>query len=141
MTTTTSTTLDIVRQHVGRRSRITRDEMAAILSALGSAGLRLSNGYVHETTLGVADAARTWAAMCRDITCISVMDARGGSLRDGDVRYDEPGSMHPLQRVEVTFVPAALGRYEYDQIGQMRRHAVRVLIVREDDEEGAGETS
>ena len=125
-------TLDIVRQHVGRRSRITRTEMRAILHSLAHAGLDLANPYVSDTLGG--DAADAWVRACRDIRVISV-DARG--LRDGYVRYDEPGSMHPMQRAELMFVSAALGDYDYDQIGQMRRHADRVLIVQDNEAEDA----
>lgn len=64
---------------------------------------------------------------CTGITCISV-DGQGRT-RDGNVRYDSPGGMNPTQYAELLFAPAELGDYEYDQIGQLRRHADRVLIV------------
>lgn len=123
------TTLDTVRRLVGLRYKITRDEMAAILSALAAGGLDLRNGYVRDTD-DPATAPYTWARACRSITCISV-DARRTLRDDNCVRYDEPGSMHPMHRAEILFAPETLARYEYDQIGQLRRHAVRVLVVRD----------
>src|SRR5688500_2996949 len=135
-----SKTLDIVRRIVGRRHKISADEMIAILDALHQEiGVDLRNGYVDATLdlsspydpeIGHAQsptAARAWARLCDGIICISV-DA-GGSLRDGYVRYDQPGSMAPSQRAELMFAPASLGGYEYDQIGQMRERADRVLVV------------
>lgn len=124
MTTTTST-LDIIRQHVGRRHQITREQMRAILAALEAQGLDLRNPYVAGSL--TTDAPTAWERACRGITVVSV-DARG-SMRDGYVRYDEPGSMHPMQCAELLFAPAALREYEHDQIGQLRRHAERVLLV------------
>jgi hypothetical protein len=134
-------TLDIVRREVGRRTKITREEMAALLRSLAAAGLDLRNGYVVETInlvaqdapldrVGSARAAAAWARLCDGICCISV-DARGG-LRDGDVRYDEPGRMDPNQRAEVTFCPADIDAGRSDggsTVAYMRRHAERVLLV------------
>lgn len=124
-------TIDTVRRLIGRRHKISRDEMRAILEALAADGVSLENGYMPGTTPyhGAWQAAHAWAKACRGITCISV-DSRG--LRDGQVRYDEPGRMHPMQHAELLFAPESLGRYEYDQIGQLRRHAARVLVVRDD---------
>lgn len=142
------TTLDIVRQHVGRRSRISAAEMHEILVSLAEHGLDLRNEYVSDTlpaipwshSITIDDyeaaqraamvdqtfrvrAATAWVRACRDITCISV-NARG--LRDGYVRYDLPGAMNPSQHAEVTFVPATSESVDY-----LRRHADRVLIVRD----------
>lgn len=123
--------LDIARDIVGRRHRITRDDMVAILSELAREGLDLRNSYVAGTLAEApGDQARAWGRMCRDITVISV----GPGLRDGWVRYDEPGSMHPMQRAELLFAAEALERLEFDQIGQLRRHARRVLIVKGEPE-------
>ncbi len=140
------TTLDTVRRLIGRRHKISRQEMADILTALAADGVCLANGYVLDTVtyddrgrpvldadrwpvVNVLRAARAWANMCRGICCISV-DHTG--LRDGQVRYDDPGSMHPQQHASLLFAPAHLGDMEYDQIGQLREHADRVLIVRDD---------
>lgn len=125
--------LDIVRSRIGQRHKISRREMADLLAELSSHGLDLRNGYLGMTLAGnnydspqSPNAHEVWANACREITCISV-DTRG--LRDGYVRFDAPGSMYPDQHAELLFAPAALADYEYDQIGQMRRHADRVLIV------------
>lgn len=108
---------------VGRRHRITRAEMAAIIRELGRAGWPIAeNGYLDTTT----DAApERWASMVGG--CCVVCCAPG--LRDGCIRYDEPGSMHPLQRCQLMFVSSALVGAEYDQIGQMRRRCDRLMIV------------
>lgn len=129
--------LAVVRRLVGRRTVITRVEMAAILRVLAAAGLDLRNSYVP-ATIDLADqrhanvrAPEAWAALVRDITCVSV-DARG-RLRDGDVRYDEPGRLDPTQHAQVTFVPADIdtGRtVGGSTIAYLRRHADRVLRVR-----------
>ncbi len=143
MTMTPTTTQTIVRQHVGRRSRITRDEMRAILQALTDAGLDLRSSYVHGTIdrhassdtqpPQSAGAAETWAKSCRDLTCISV-DSRG-RLRDGYVRYDQPGTMHPMQQAELTFAPMTI--YPPATLDYLRDRADRVLLVRQDPGAGA----
>ena len=131
--------IDTVRRLVGRRHQITRQEMVDILLALeldparSTITGRGTDGRLHVGDKWVDDpaderraVATAWERACRDITCISVMHDRDGI----GVRYDEPGSMHPMQQAELIFVAEALGGYEYDQIGQMRRHAKRLLIVR-----------
>jgi len=72
--------------------------------------------------------ARAWERMCDDICCISVFPPSPGYA--GCIRYDETGRMAPTQHATLMFVHERLGDYEYDQIGQMRRRAERVLIVR-----------
>lgn len=139
----TQTTIDTVRRLVGRRSRISREEMATILTALAADGLDLRNDCAPETwdwdgaraaedqsPAQIARAAHYWARMCRDITCISVMAS--GCTPHGQVRYDQPGSMAPMQHADLMFVSERLRGYEYDPIGYLRRHADRVLIVRSD---------
>lgn len=131
------TTLEVVRDVVGRRRRITREEMVDLLLALDLSpeastitGRMHGSGALHvggETL--PADAtrseeqqavARAWAKMCRGITTVSVMAYSDGQL---GARYDEPGSMHPMQMAQLTFAPAGLDT-EY-----LRRHARRVLVV------------
>lgn len=130
----TITTLDVVRRVVGRRSTITTDEMGAILMGLHEARLvDLGNEYMPDTCGDPFAASRAWAKACRGICCISV-HSRG--LRDGQIRYDEPGRMHPQQHAELTFVPADIDARRTDggsTIDYMRRHADRVLLVRQDD--------
>jgi len=113
--------LDMVRMIVGRRSRITRAEMRAIFTQLEVDGLNLSNDCKGDMT------PAGWERACDGITCISVLST--APSYHGQIRYDEPGQMAPGQRCAVLFAPAALGEYEYDQIGQLRRHADRVLVV------------
>jgi len=127
-----TTTLDVVRRIVGRRLKITQDEMAAILIGLVDAGIvNLCNDYVRHTCGDdVRAASSAWVTACRSITCISV-DSRG--LRDGQVRYDEPGSMHPLQHSEIIFAPDGIpdaNPGSGSTLKYLRRHADRVLIVR-----------
>ena len=141
MTTTAIDILGAVRQIVGRRSRITRDEMRAILAQLAAGGLDLRNAYVHGTLMwdqdrgqstdapldsaGIERAATAWERACQHVCCISVAAA---GLRDGCVRYDQPGSMAPSQHATLTFVSAAvLGGC--DTVGYLRQHADRVLLV------------
>lgn len=130
-----------VRRRVGRRHKISRQEMADILTSLAAEGLDLGNdcmSHVYEwipatdrhgmSAGGIRpDAPRIWANACTHITCISVL--ADGCIPHGQVRYDQPGSMAPMQHAVLMFVPAELGDHEYDQIGQMRRKADRLLIV------------
>jgi hypothetical protein len=113
--------LETVRRLVGRRHKITRQEMADILAALATDGLSLYNDCSFSST------PMEWANSCTDITVISVM--AHGCTPHGQIRYDQPGSMAPMLHAELIFVSVDLGSYEYDQIGQMRRHADRLLIV------------
>ena len=136
-----TTTLDVARRIVGRRLKITQDEMAAILIGLVDAGIvNLCNDYVRHTCGDdVRAASSAWVTACRSITCISV-DSRG--LRDGQVRYDEPGSMHPLQHSEIIFAPDGIpdaNPGSGSTLKYLRRHADRVLIVRQDTDDDAPE--
>ncbi len=129
-----TTTLDVVRRIVGRKSKITKDEMGAILMGLVEARLvNLCNGYVDQTCGDdIFAASIAWTKACCGITCISV-DSRG--LRDGQVRYDQPGSMHPMQHSEITFAPDGMRDAEPGSgstLAYLRRHADRVLVVRQE---------
>ena len=134
-----TTTLDVVRRVVGRKSKITKDEMGAILMGLVEARLvNLCNSYVlHTCGDDILAASIAWSKACRRITCISV-DSHG--LRDGQVRYDEPGSMHPLQHSEITFAPDGMPDAEPGSgstLAYLRQHADRVLVVRQEREHSA----
>lgn len=129
-------TMSIVRSLIGRRSKITRREMADILAALAAQGLTLYSGYVPGThkwsteqqrVVQTEDAHEAWANECVGVRCISV-DARG-ALCDGDIRYDDPGSMHPMQHTQVTFLPADSITSEHNPVPYMRDHCDRLLIV------------
>lgn len=119
---------------VGRRWRITRREMADILARLADLGLDLDNGWQGRRPDG--DHAAAWTEMCCGIRVVSVIAAedgllaRRGSSNPGDIRYDDPGAMHPLLRAALMFAPATLAELPYDQIGQLRRKADRVFLVR-----------
>lgn len=135
----------VVRERVGRRSRISRQEAADLLVALAVAGLDLRNDCVHDTWDYEADpggyltpvavqspgqiarAARVWANAIQDITVISILPR--GCTHHGQVRYDEPGRMAPLQHAMLALMSASQVGREHDPIGYMRRHADRVLIV------------
>ncbi|OFW05630.1 MAG: hypothetical protein A3H96_11255 [Acidobacteria bacterium RIFCSPLOWO2_02_FULL_67_36] len=136
--TTVIDILGTVRALVGRRRQITRDEMQAILIAIhgpalpdrSTIGGRDADGHLYMGEEWIRDrdqelpaTARAWARLCHGITCVSVFP-------DG-VRYDEPGTMHPLQHAPLTFVAADVVGDECGTIGYLRRHADRVLVVRD----------
>lgn len=159
--------LAVVRRMVGRRHEITRSEMAAILTALGSEGLiEMDNGWggtrfayvamdrrrqairraeeldhlqppsVRDADLAamrptVEELAQGWAECARHsiVSVLADTDPRLGS-NPGDIRYDNGlGPMHPQMRATVMFAAARYRNSEYDQVGQMRERAKRVLLV------------
>jgi hypothetical protein len=126
--------LALVSSAVARRHRITRNEMRSVLDDLWRHKVvELDNGW--QTPRQDGDHAQAWADMCTGITVISILAnddspvARNASSNPGSIRYDDPGSMHPLMRPTLIFAPASLADLEYDQIGQLRRRARRVLVV------------
>lgn len=126
----------IVRRIVGRRSKITKEEMGAILMGL-TEYVNLSNDYVRGTCGDSLAASIAWTQACKDNTCVSV-DSRG--LRDGQVRYDEPGSMHPLQYSEIMFVSDDIRDADPGSgstLAYLRQHADRVLVVRKEPDHPA----
>lgn len=149
MARTTTQAVEIVRAIVGRRHRITRAEMREILVRLAGAGLDLRNTHVRDTVPVIdwqpgwtiaehqaaqlaeiaadetwhARQAEAWTRVCCGIECVSLSM---GGLRDGYVRYDEPGRMRPGQHADLTFAPSTLGDYDY-----LHQHADLVLIVEE----------
>lgn len=176
--------LAAVRRVVGRRHEISRQEMAAILAALGSEGLiDMDNGWggartaylamdrrrmaivaerdaaerairrrdplaeeldslpppsVRDSDLAamrptVEELAQGWAECARHriVSVLADTDPRLGS-NPGDIRYDDGlGPMHPLMRATIMFASARYRDSEYDQVGQMRERARRVLLVRD----------
>lgn len=142
--------LDVVnRSPIGKRHQITRQEMADLLNVLQVQQLvDLNNGWCgiphmtvdaagqpQPTEPPAAELAAAWAKMCRGIQVISVLAdsdpvaARLASSNPGAIRYDDPGSMHPQLRATLMFAPAEMADHPYDQIGQLRRKARRVLVV------------
>lgn len=133
---------DTMSRIVGEREQITRTEMRDILARLpeladhstiagrfADGALCLGDRRIEDRDRESIETATAWANACEGIRCISVL-----AYSDGDyhVRYDDPGSMHPLQRAAVTFVPAAIDDGRTDggsSIEYMRRHAERVLLV------------
>lgn len=121
-----ATVARVVTTMIGRRRKITREEMAGILGRLAAEGLDLANDCVEPGL----DGPEGWAKRCRDICTVSVL--ADGATPHGQVRYDDPGSMHPQHHAAVLFAPSGLERGDHDQLGYLRRHADRVLIVQDD---------
>lgn len=114
--------LEVVRSLVGRRSSIDRAEMAQILRRLQAAGLSL----VNDCVLPERATPSGWAEMCKGTLVISVL--ADGTTPHGQVRYDQPGTLHPLHRAAIMFAP---GEMSSDPTrAHLRRHARRVLFVR-----------
>lgn len=139
-----TTIIDHVRRHVGRRHRISPAEMTALVQSLvDEAGVDPRNGHYMATldrsdAAGrrpaelppAPDAAAAWTRACLQGSVISVMGPGSRDVQgDGQIRFDQPGSMHPMQRANVTFVARSAlwdGTAEY-----LRARARRVLIVEE----------
>lgn len=123
--------LSVVRRTaIGRRHRISRAEMRRLLQVLSDYQMiDLENGWV-DAGKGDGDMTEAWAQACRGITVISVLsdsDFRSGS-NPGSIRYDDPGSMHPMLRPTLMFASAeACERHE--TLEYLRDRAKRVLIV------------
>jgi hypothetical protein len=92
--------------------------MAIILRAAAGAGIDLEN-YCVQGSDNRETAPDAWANICVGLCCVSVIEGY-------EVRFDEPGSMHPQQHATVMFVPADL---RPQSIEHMRRHTNRVLLV------------
>lgn len=141
-----SEAINTVRALIGRRHRITQAEMVAILMALpmdlpngSTITARDPDGRLFVGSKPVARpseeaqaTAQAWAALCKGITCISVLRTGyyvGDEMRVGlGVRHDEPGSMHPLQLAEVTFISRELGD-DSSSYSYLRTRCKRLLIV------------
>jgi hypothetical protein len=131
------------------RSPLTIEQATVVLAAIAEAGYPINgNGapdYEHvphthdyldlcpvrgaERDRVLWAAARYWAtAAARHITYVSLGDARGMIPRP--VQYDQPGSMHPMQRASLTLGPERDRGDECDSHGYMRRHTRRLVLVR-----------
>jgi hypothetical protein len=79
-----------------------------------------------------ADPATAWTDLCQDITVISLLDdtdpaaARLSSSNPGEIRYDYPGSMHPLLMASVMFCCDAQSS---DAVSYLRSHSRRLFLV------------
>jgi len=129
----------VARSPIGRRHKIGRSEMSDLLNVLQIQRLvELDNGWggsAGKAGAPAAELASAWADTCRGINVISVLAdsespaARNASSNPGSIRFDDPGSMHPLLRATLMFAPAALAQMPYGQIARLRTLAKRVLIV------------
>ena len=126
--------LDSLRARFGLRRKITREELRDFLVLQATnAGLDLAG---HSGWYGAADTdapeeiARAVANAPQGITVLSL----GGHVRD--IQRDDPGSMHPMQYAELSFVSEALARGDHDSsphsgstMEYLRRRATRVIAV------------
>jgi len=145
---------DVVKLVVGRRRVIGKIEMISILLALdldpeastivagGMSGTLSVGGEMMPAGASRKDVqevvARHWATMlmCDRHVSINVL-ATGYFVGDDlatrtGVRWDQSGSMHPMQQADLSFVHVDQRRGEHDPIAFLRRHASRVLLVRDD---------
>lgn len=154
MSNTPITLLEIVKNTLGNRARIKRHEMAALLTAWSRERPgAIANGYVPRTWPTEANdlpldddaawsdmwarcaddfhvhAGRAWADMVGGITLVNAGEP--GTLRDGGVRYDQPGSMAPGQHSAVSFLGSQCAQ-RAETREYIRRHCDRLLIVDED---------
>jgi hypothetical protein len=124
--------IEIVRERVGRRNKITSAEMDSILRAIHAEYGKdsLANGYVPRSFDEVSNRPwLAWMALLRGITVVSF----GQALRDGWMRYDQPGSMNPSQHAALSFVRE--GGVSEGTIPYLREHSDRLLIVADDEQE------
>lgn len=122
--------LTIARLHVGYAHTITRRDMRNILNSCAFDGVvNLGNGWGgSRSDKSNLENAEIWADACRGIIVISVLAPRdrpryGSNL--GDIRFDEPDSMHPGLRATLMFISA---HADHD-LDFLRKRAKRVLIV------------
>lgn len=107
--------IKMARRVVGRRWRITRAEAAEIVDRCIAAGVDPRNSCARDIT------ADDWVRSVRGITCVSIAPVGGNS--DGEMRYDQPGSMHPMMRCAITLTEDA------ESVPYLRHRARRVLLV------------
>lgn len=122
-------TIEIIRQRVGKRSRISGAEMSSILQAICQAHGpdSLANSYVPDSFAG--EHSKPWLPWCGMVRGITVVSYSERGLRDGGARYDQPGSMNPMQQAEISFVADGVQQSTLDYL---RRHCERLLIVTQD---------
>jgi hypothetical protein len=77
-TTEKNEMISTVEHRIGKRTTVTKNEMAAILMALHERdGVTLANAYVPDTTTGsMSSIASAWTRQCDGITCVGVTDRR-----------------------------------------------------------------
>lgn len=147
--------LNIIENTIGKRRKIARHEMATILTTWSRQHPgALANTYVKGTWPDAAQdlphnagddawqsmwatvpndyhvtAGRVWANMVRDTTIICAGEP--GTLRDGGVRFDQPGSMAPGQMADVIFIGHNCAA-RAETVDYLREHCRRLIIVDED---------
>ena len=104
----------------GDRETITRDDLRAWLAMMATNGAIDLPGIGREIS---ADAPANWANAARGIVFISLFDEPDGPA---SIRYDEPGSMHPMQFAAACFVSEDLPAGSVDYL---RDHCERIIIV------------
>lgn len=130
----TSPYLDILRRDYGRTHKISYQQMIGLLLTLHcEAELPLAEyagWYGCADTASPHTIATAIARAVHEITVVSL----GGQVRD--IQYDQPGSMHPSQHAQISFVSTSLAAGDWDAredgggtLGYIRDHASRVLIV------------
>lgn len=102
---------------------MTKIQMA---KALVDSTYDLSNIYVRGTDGDRDAAAVAWTEVVHGCTMVCC----GRHLRDGDVRYDQPGSMAPGQKSDIIFAPAGLSK---ETKLYLRRRTAKLYIVSVDD--------
>lgn len=128
--------LDIYRAEMGRSHKISRTQLQTLLITLADrAGLDLRGHaglYGVMASAALEEIARAIANRVQDSTVISI----GGNIRD--IQYDQPGSLDPAQRSQISFASAALaaGNHDYDPerdpgstMRYLRQHAARVVTI------------
>lgn len=125
---------DSFRSQFGSRRKVSREQLRDYLVLMASQSILDIRGHAGWYGASETDApeaiARAIANAPHGITLLSL----GGQVRD--IQYDQPGSMHPMQHAELSFVSEDLARGDYDPSEQsggtmeyLRRHAARVIIV------------
>lgn len=112
-----------VKDIMGRRRLISEAGMINLLRLVDSMGLWYDPVRERETT------PAQWVERCKDVTCVSLIMVVGPEGRCGlELRYDEPGSLNPMQHALLTICPPEVR--DHDDGRYMRQHAERVLFLR-----------
>lgn len=116
--------LDSFRAQFGARRKISREQLCEFLATQGrDNGLPLAayaGWYGAADTDAPEEIARAIANAPQGIAVLSL----GGQVRD--IQRDDPGSMHPMQHAQLSFVAPDLSGSTMEYL---RRHADRVIAV------------
>ena len=124
--------IEIVRERLGKRHKITSAEAESLLRGIHRECGRdsLANSYLPRSC--DAESGRPWLAwlsILRGITVISF----GQNLRDGWMRYDQPGFMAPTQHSALTLTRE--GGVSPSTLQYLRGYCGRLLVVANDEQE------